>query len=340
MQREAVLLDRAYGSLVATAIGDAMGMPASFMSPSQIKRIYGRITEFVAPAAEQVAHSAVEAGGITDDTQESLIVSSVLMEAGRFDTELFVEKMRQWARQHDVLASTVIGPSTRKFLEAILSGGDYAEAGKTGDTNGAAMRVGPIGIFYHGDLSRAIEEAAESAMPSHGSRAGIASACALAAAISTAVEGNCKPIDVMMAAILGAEKGEQLGFDQPAPSVAARIRLAVELVNRHRNKLLPEICEILYAYIGAGMKCYESVPLSLGVFYAAYGQVADGILSVINIGDDADTNGAIVGSLCGAFSGASSIRPDWIARIEATNGVDFRQIAQHLLQKAACAKRA
>ncbi|GIQ62107.1 hypothetical protein PACILC2_06750 [Paenibacillus cisolokensis] len=147
MERNDSLLDRAYGSLIATAIGDAMGMPASFMPPSQIKRIYGRITDFVSPDAEQTAHSSVEAGGITDDTQESLIVSSVLIEEGRFDTESFVEKMREWARRHKMLESTVIGPSTRKFLETILSGGDYIEAGKNGDTNGAAMRVGPIGIF-------------------------------------------------------------------------------------------------------------------------------------------------------------------------------------------------
>lgn len=335
MERNDSLLDRAYGSLIATAIGDAMGMPASFMPPSQIKRIYGRITDFVSPDAEQTAHSSVEAGGITDDTQESLIVSSVLIEEGRFDTESFVKKMREWARRHKMLESTVIGPSTRKFLETILSGGDYIEAGKNGDTNGAAMRVGPIGIFYHGSLPKAIEEAAASALPSHGSRAGVASACAVAAAISTAVKGDCKPIDVMMAAIAGAEKGEQLGFDQPAPSIAARIRLAVELVDKQRHKPLQEICETLYAYIGAGMKCYESVPLSLGVFYAAEGDVADGIVSVINIGDDADTNGAIVGSLCGAFSGASTIRPDWIAKIESTNGIQFKQIANDLLQKAA-----
>lgn len=331
MERESALLDRAYGSLIATAIGDAMGMPASFMSPSQIRRIYGRISDFVTPDEEQTAHGMVEAGGVTDDTQESLIVSSVLIEAGRFDADLFVKKMKQWAEHDKMLESTVIGPSTRKFLETILSDGDYAEAGKRGDTNGAAMRVGPIGIYRHGDVDKAIEEAAVSALPSHGSRAGISSACAVAAAIAAAVEGDCAPGDVMAAAVKGAEAGERMGFDQPAPSVAARIRLAVELVDRQRDKPLGDICESLYAYIGAGMKCYESVPLSLGVFYAASGRVREGILAVVNVGDDADTNGAIVGSLCGAFSGAASIDPAWIAKVEGTNGIDFKRIAADLL---------
>ncbi|MED2974191.1 ADP-ribosylglycohydrolase family protein [Fictibacillus sp. B-59209] len=332
------MLDKAYGSLIATAIGDAMGMPASFMSPTQIKRVYGKITDFLPPDEAQTAHNAVEAGGITDDTQESLIISSVLIEAGRFDTELFVEKMRHWANEYKMLDSTVIGPSTRKFLKVILSGGDYLEAGKQGDTNGAAMRVAPIGIFNHGNMEKAIEDAVSSALPSHGSRAGVATACAIAAAIAKSVEGKCSTREVMEAAIYGAQVGEQRGFDQPAPSVAARIRLAMELVDRHRNKPITEICENLYDYIGAGMKCYESVPLSLGVFHAASGDVTKGILSVINIGDDADTNGAIVGALCGAYSGASTINPDWIAKIESTNAINFKQIAKDLLGSAADVK--
>ncbi len=327
-----MLLDRAYGCLVATAIGDAMGMPASFMSPSQIRRIYGRITDFLTPDQEQTAHGAVEAGGITDDTQESLIVSSVLIEAGRFDQALFAAKMKQWAVQYKMLDSTVIGPSTRKFLETLLSGGDYVEAGKHGDTNGAAMRVGPIGIFDHGNVAHAIEDAVLSALPSHGSRAGVASACAVAAAIARAVEGGCTPREVMDAALQGAETGEHRGFDKPSPSIAARIRLAIDVVDQERNKPLQEVCERLYAYIGAGMKSYESVPLSLGVFYAVSGQVNEGIIAVVNIGDDADTNGAIVGSLCGAYSGASAIHPAWIAKVEGTNGIPFKQIAADLLR--------
>lgn len=335
MEQDNALLDRAYGSLIATAIGDAMGMPASFMSPSQIRRIYGRITDFMTPDREQTAHQAVEAGGITDDTQESLIVSSVLIEAGRFDPVLFVRKMRQWAEDYKMLDSTVIGPSTRKFLETILSDGDYKESGKTGDTNGAAMRVGPIGLYRHGDVDLAIAEAEASALPSHGSRAGVASASAIAAAIATAVAGNCTPREVVDAAIQGAEWGERRGFDQPAPSIAARIRLAVDLVDRERERNRPvnEVCEALYAIIGAGMKSYESVPLSLGVFYAVEGDVKEGILGAVNIGDDADTNGAIVGSLCGAYSGASSIPADWIAKVERTNEVPFKRIASDLLER-------
>lgn len=326
-------VDRAYGCLIGTAIGDAMGMPASFMSPSQIKKTYGRITDFVSPSEEQVAHSHVEQGGITDDTQESLIVSSVLIEAQRFDPELFVRKMKEWAITNQMLESTVIGPSTRRFLETIIEGGDYLKVGRRGDTNGAAMRVAPIGIYYYSHVDQAIASAIDSALPSHGSKPGVASACAIAAAVSKAIAGESSPSEIIDAAILGANRGEERGFDIPAPSVATRIRLAKEIVEQNREKPLEDICLLLYQYIGAGMKSYESVPLSLGVFYAAHGDVHEGLISVINLGDDADTNGAIVGALCGAYSGASQINEDWIRKIEQVNAIDLQAIANKLLSQ-------
>jgi ADP-ribosylglycohydrolase len=80
------------------------------------------------------------------------------------------------------------------------------------------------------------------------------------------------------------------------------------------------------------MKSYESIPLSLGVFYAAKGDVTNGIVAVVNIGDDADTNGAIVGALCGAYSGASTIKKNWIEKIEMVNSIDFEVNAKKLLE--------
>ncbi len=325
------MITRAYGCLVGSAIGDAMGMPASFMSPQKIQRIYTRITGFLPPDKEQLAHAGLAKGEFTDDTEESLIIAEVLIEAGKFDQSLFIQKMKKWAIEKKMLESTIIGPSTRRFLNAIVNGEDYSVAGQQGDTNGGAMRVAPIGIFYHGRISQAIENAIDSARPSHGSKPGLASTAAIAAAIAVSVEGNGTVKDVMAAAIVGAEAGEREGYDIPAPSVAARIRLAAKLVDENRDKCLDEISYILYQHIGAGMKSYESIPLSLGIFYAAEGDYQTGLLATINIGDDADTNGAITGGLCGAFCGSEKIDPSWVEKLIQTNTVDFLKIANQLL---------
>ena len=328
------MFDKAYGCLLGVAIGDALGMPASFMSPEKIRKVYGEITDFLKPAEEQVHHGSLASATFTDDTQESLIIADVLTEAKGYDEALFLKKMKEWAIQTDILNSTVIGPSTRAFLTAIMNNGDVAAAGRTGDTNGGAMRAAPIGIFYAGDFDNAVKGAIQFTRLSHGSRPGIASACAVAAAIADCVGGQRDVSAVMNTAIRAAYLGEQVGFDIPAPSVTDRIALAKRVVDENRGKPLRDVAEMLYRLIGAGMKSYKSIPLSLGIFYAAGGDFEKGMLTTINIGDDADTNGSIAGGLCGAYSGVGAVRTSWREKIESQNAVDFKKIAINLLAAA------
>lgn len=324
--------NRAMGCLLGGAIGDAMGMPASFMSPNQIKKVYGRIDSFLEPEKEeQEYHGDLQAGEITDDTEETLIISEVLIENNGFSEKAFVSKMKDWCIDNDMLNSTVIGPSTRNFLTAIVEGSDYYEKGKLGDTNGAAMRVAPIGIYNHNDIDKAGEDAIASARPSHGSRTGLASAAAVSTAIAMGVNGNFTPEDIMVRSALAAEKAEEQGFDVPGPSISTRIRLAKRVVDENKDLSLEEVAYLLYKYIGASMKAYESVPLSLGVFYAAKGKFQDGLITIINIGDDADTNGAICSAICGAYSGIEEIKQEWIDKVQETNKIDFDSIAEKLL---------
>lgn len=333
------MLDRAYGALIGSAIGDAMGMPASFMTPSQIEKSYGKILGFNKPSSEQIAHGSLNEGEITDDTEESIIIASVLIEKSGFNRELFVAKMREWAIKNKMLETTVIGPSTRRFLTCIINGEDYIKAARLGDTNGGAMRAAPIGIFHHGDVKKATKDGFESAIVSHGSKPGAGSTCAIAAAVASAVEGNADITEVMKAAIYGANYGEENGYDIPSPSIEERIKLAMEVVDHNKDKSLDEVCRLLYRLIGAGMKSYESIPLSLGVFYAGGGNYEKCLTAVINIGDDADTNGAIVGALCGAFSGASNIRDEWKLHIQKANHIDFHKMAKDVLSARYSMKR-
>ena len=324
--------NRALGCLYGGAIGDAMGMPASFMSPEQVKKVYGRIESFLEPEkSEQEYHGDLAAGEVTDDTEETLIISEVLLECNGFSEEAFVEKMKNWCIENDMLNSTVIGPSTRNFLTAIVEGTDYYEKGKFGDTNGAAMRVAPIGIFNHRSIEKATRDAIASARPSHGSRAGLASATAVSVAVSMGVAGGYSPADIMIEASKAAAIAESEGFDTPAPYISKRIEFAKRIVDENSDKSLEEVAYLLYQYIGASMKSYESIPLSLGVFYAAKGQFVDGLVTIINIGDDADTNGAICGAICGAYSGIEHIHQEWIDKIKETNKIDFESIAEKLI---------
>ncbi len=80
MNEENKILDRAYGALAGGAVGDAMGMPASFLTRSQIEKSYGYIRDFLEPEKDvQNYHGDLKAAEITDDTMESVILSDILI---------------------------------------------------------------------------------------------------------------------------------------------------------------------------------------------------------------------------------------------------------------------
>lgn len=328
------LLDRAYGALVGGAIGDAMGMPASFLTRAQIEKSYGYIQDFLEPEKDvQSYHGDLQAAEITDDTMESVIISDLLIRDGKFTEAAFNEAMKKWAVEQKMLESTVIGPSTRRYLTAIIEGRDPKETSGLGNTNGSAMRVAPIGVKYHFDLSKCIEAAAASSMPSHGSKPAVAAACAVAAAVAAGVAGGSSPLDVLRIACEAAEYGEKKGAEITAPSVSRRIRMAESIVDSAGETDIRNIIDELVGIFGASMFAYESVPLALGIFYAVNGNARDGILAAVNAGDDADTNGAICGNICGAFSGATALPEEWCVRVQKTSCLDLKGTALKLIER-------
>lgn len=326
------LLDRAYGALVGGAIGDAMGMPASFLTREQIKNTYGYIKDFLKPDDDvQKYHGSLEAGDITDDTMESIIVSKVLIEHNGFSEEAFNNEMKKWAIEQKMLESTVIGPSTRRYLTALIEGRDPKETSGKGNTNGSAMRAAPIGVKYYNDIAKCIEAAAASSLPSHGSKPAVAAACAVAAAVSGGVHGGYSPNEILNMAYDAALYGEKKGADITAPMVSKRIKLIESIVDSVGEGSINDILDEIAGVFGASMFAYESVTVALAIFYAVNGNAKEGILGAVNTGDDADTNGSICGNICGAYSGASGLPDEWKERVQKTSSVDFKTEAQKLI---------
>ena len=326
------ILDRAYGALIGGAIGDAMGMPASFFTRAQIGETYGYIEDFLEPEKDvQGYHGDLQAAEITDDTMESVIICNVLLEKNGFSEEFFNQAMKEWAIEQKMLESTVIGPSTRRYLTALIEGKDPKLTAGQGNTNGSAMRVAPIGVKYHYDIAKCLEAAAASSLPSHGSKPAVAAACAVAAAVAGGVAGGYTTNEILNIAYDAAVFGEKKGTEITAPSVSKRIRLIEHIVDGCGKADMRDILDEIIGVFGASMFAYESVPLSLGAFYAAKGHGKNGVLAAVNAGDDADTNGAICGNICGAFSGASSFPDVWKDRVQKTSCLDMKGMAEKLI---------
>ena len=135
------------------------------------------------------------------------------------------------------------------------------------------------------------------------------------------------------AAYEGALYGEARGAEITAPSVAKRIRVVERIVDEAGDAGIRAILDEIVGVLGASMFAYESVPLALGAFYAVKGNGRDGVLAAINAGDDADTNGAICGNICGAYSGASAFPDIWKDRVQKTSCLDMKSMAEKLIAK-------
>jgi ADP-ribosylglycohydrolase len=140
---------RARGALYGLAIGDALGMPTQMLSRAQIRARWGELlTGFEpAPPGHPIA-AGLPAGAITDDTEQAVLLGRLLVKShGTIDPNELARALINWERTMAERGSLdLLGPSTRRACAAILAGVPPDEAGATGATNGAAMRIAPVGI--------------------------------------------------------------------------------------------------------------------------------------------------------------------------------------------------
>ncbi|WP_287141219.1 ADP-ribosylglycohydrolase family protein, partial [Mesorhizobium sp.] len=183
----AAAIDRAMGALVGGALGDALGMPTQLLSPARIVELYGPVEGFVAPAADHPVSKGLAAGTVTDDTEQALLLGRILVASGDgFDHTRWVKALLDWEREVKARGSyDLLGPSTKRAIDAINDGVPAEEAGRSGDTNGAAMRIAPVGIMMPLEpLDALVAKVAETCRATHNTSIAIAAAAAVAAAVS------------------------------------------------------------------------------------------------------------------------------------------------------------
>jgi ADP-ribosylglycohydrolase len=70
----------------------------------------------------------------------------------------------------------------------------------------------------------------------------------------------------------------------------------------------------------------ESVSIVMALLYLCRGQVNDCLVEAANFGRDADTIAHLLGAIAGALCGASAVRADWVAQVEAANRPFFEEV--------------
>lgn len=322
------LLDRARGTLVGLALGDALGMPSQTLPHDEIRRRYGTIRDFIAPFPDHPVSHGLQSAQVTDDTEQALQLARRLTSgAERFDAAAWAHDLLEW--EAEVRARglrDLLGPSSKAALEAIGRGVDPGEAARGGTTNGAAMRIAPVGIAYPASNLIALVDAVEATCRvTHNTGEAIAGAAAVAAAISASIDGASRAESLRLA-LASAEIGQSRGYPTGERDMAARIALAAETARASRSP------DALRRAVGTSVASRESVAAAFGIVVLADGDVWQAGLLAANIGDDTDTIGAIAGAMCGAGAGLSRFPADKVEVLRRANALELDALAGALIR--------
>jgi ADP-ribosylglycohydrolase len=320
---------KAYGCLAGLALGDAMGMPVEFMTPEQIAAEYGRVDGLVASPSWH-PHASLRPGTITDDTGQALAIASVYRDQGVITPEGVARALLEWADRSAGGLELVMGPSTGRALEALRAGADACESGRGGKTNGAAMRVAPVGVVRRGDRPAALADAVQASLPTHGTTLAISGASAVACAVAEAMRPGATLDDIVDAAIDGARRGREHGVWVWTPPVDERIRFAAHLGRESREE--EATLQVLFDVVGVDLVVSESIPTAFGLVALARGDPMKAIRYACNLGGDTDTIAAIAGAVCGAWRGVDALDRALLARVETINELDLAGVARDLIE--------
>ncbi|MDI6854949.1 MAG: ADP-ribosylglycohydrolase family protein [Deltaproteobacteria bacterium] len=297
------------GCLIGSALGDAIGELA-FRFPDR-----NRLESAVKQA--KILH-------YTDDTAMALGLAESLAERGLLDQEhlgrifhrnFFNEPWRGYAAGPPTVFKAVQGTGI-SFVEAArrLFGG----TGSFG--NGAAMRVAPLGLFFH-DSPNLYEQAAASAAVTHAHPLGRDGAAVQALAVAQALK-------------LDPEKPFPLEDFLKDLLAGARTQEMREKLQILRDLLVSAVPAGEAARtLGRSVAVHESLPFALFAFLSHPRAYPDCLWCAVLNGGDRDTLGAMAGAVSGAYLGLAAIPPEWQEKLENREVIERAALA--LLKRTA-----
>jgi ADP-ribosylglycohydrolase len=323
-------LARARGALYGLAIGDALGMPTQLLSRPQIVDRWGDLlTGFEpAPPGHPIA-AGMPAGAVTDDTEQAVLLGRLLVSGhGTIDPNEFAGALVSWERDMAGRGSRdLLGPSTKRAVAAVLAGTPPEQAGSAGDTNGAAMRIAPVGIAVPADdVPRLVDQVVRASRVTHNTGIALAGAAAVAAAVSAGVSG-AGITQATALAVEAARIAAGRGHWVAGADVAARIEWAAGLVAGRGEA---EAAGLIYTLVGTSLATQESVPAAFAVLAAVPDDPWRACLLAASLGGDCDTIAAMAGAISGACHGLGAFPPQAAAVIDAQH-LDLAPLASDLL---------
>jgi ADP-ribosylglycohydrolase len=288
-----IRIDRQRGTLLGLAIGDALGAAVEFKSPGSFHEVTGY---------QGGGPHGLAPGEWTDDTSMALALADSIASAG-WDLDDQARRYLAWWRKGKYSVNGRcfdIGITTQTALRRFEKTGDARTSGDSSGRasgNGSIMRLAPVPIRYANLFPDRLDELfqmlTESSLPTH------ASPQCLSA---------CSYMGLVLAALIHGINRDQ-ALDPDCMPLSALVRtssfhseVAEVVCGSFRRKKPPRI-------VGSGY-VVKSLEAALWAFHDAK-DFREAVLRAVNLGDDADTTGAVCGQLAGAYWGESGIPKEW-----------------------------
>lgn len=279
--------DRYVGCLVGLALGDALGAPLEFLSREAIAATWGEVRDLLGGGWLNV-----DPGEYTEDTQLAVALASSIVACGRVEPADIARRFVAWLQG----GPTDVGKLTRaaiRYHEQGLSPDEVgprvaAEMAGRCAGNGSVMRCAPVGLFHARRPDRLVRDSARSSAITHSDPRPVWGTIALNLALAELLAGRSDH--------LAARVAEQIA----EPRVREAIRQAPTLARREVRS-----GGYVLETLGAAFWALENHP--------GFEEV---VVAAINLGDDADTVGAVAGALAGAREGFGAIPARWLRQLQ------------------------
>ena len=308
-----ILRDKFKGALLGCFLGDAFGAGFEGMPPDRAEFHMSKLSKKFSRS-------------YTDDTDMTLALAESIAQAGTVDPE---DIAKQFSLHCDLTRGYAIG--TIKAVLGLRAGLKWHqvsrivfEEGSFG--NGAAMRVSPVGIFYHHDLDDLQEAAITQANITHVHPLGQWGAVMQAACVGLAVTQNSREPFKKEQMVTNLR---EVLWSGPIEYVKALNKIE-EMLARGKKLQAQEVVRSL----GNGVEAHFSAPSASYIAITYSPDFSDAIRAAISLGGDTDTIAGMVGAIVGAHVGEKGLPVEWIEQLEdGPRGRSFaRDLADRLFQ--------
>ncbi|MDN3472004.1 ADP-ribosylglycohydrolase family protein, partial [Pseudoalteromonas sp. APC 4026] len=288
-------INRFRGALLGCALGDSLGTTLEFKAPGTFEPI----NDIVGGGPFNL-----KAGEWTDDTSMMYCLAHSLVRTKIFDPKDQMDLYSKWWKDGVFSVNGKCFDIGNTVIHALKN---YERTGDpiAGDTdpnsagNGSLMRLAPIPIRYYYSFEDAIKYAALSSKTTHGAEEAVDACRYFSGLIWGALHGVSKEI------LLDGIYTPINDYWDKNPLCQSIVKLIVDA--KYKSKSASQIRASGYV-----MHTLEAV---LWAFYHS-DTFETGALLAVNLGEDADTTGAIYGQLAGAYYGERVINYHWIKKVK------------------------